>query len=404
MLFFSKKKLDPIVRLKLKEKTDKTLPVIITFKEPPSNRFKNSIAKKQNKLKYEYKYINAAAARLSLDEIDRLSELPEIISISYDRKANICMDKTVECVGINYKNPYNLTGRNVTTAIIDTGVYPHGDLSRPYRIITFFKDFINSLSEPYDDNGHGTFMCGVMAGSGSMSDDRYKGIAPGSRIIMLKAFNSVGEGAFSDILAAIGWVVENRKKYNIRLLCLPFGADAIVPYKSDPLCRACEAAWNSGLIVITASGNKGPDHGTITTPGIDPFVITVGSCECRDSNIRNWTIPDFSSRGSKKGDETKPDFIAPGWGITSLSSDKRYVPGKGRKPTPSYLETPYCQMTGSSVSMAVAAGCIALCLEKMPDISGKDLKGILNLSCQTLNEVKTAQGSGVINMKKLIYE
>lgn len=404
MFFFSKKKLDPIIRLKLKEKTDKSIPVIILLKESPSNRFKNSISKNTGKLKHEYKYMHGLSAQLTLEQIDKLSELPEVISISYDRKANICMDKTVEDVGVNHSNPYGLTGRNVNVAVIDTGVFPHPDLIRPHRSIIHFKDFIASCGEPYDDNGHGTHVCGIISGSGSMSDGRFKGIAPDSRIIMLKAFNNVGEGAFSDILAAIGWVIENKEKYNIRLLCLPFGADSIMSYDLDPLCKACRAAIDSGIIVIAASGNKGPNFGTITTPGVEPSIITVGCCYSREPNIKDWKISDFSGRGSSKGAQTKPDIIAPGSGITSLGSDKSFFPGKGRKSLPESLKEHYCSMTGSSISTAVAAGCIALFLEKMPALTGKDLKGILKLSCQTLNQSKTAQGYGVISVKNLIDE
>lgn len=402
MLLFNKKKLDPIVRLKLKEKTDKILPVIIMLKEPLSKKLRNSIIKNGGKLKYEFNYINAAAAWLTLESIDKLSELPEVISISYDRKANLSMDKTSICVGAGFNSPYNLTGRHVVTAVIDSGVYPHGDLLAGNRAILHFKDFINQQTETYDDNGHGTFICGVIAGSGNLSKGKYKGIAPLSRIIMLKAFNSVGEGAFSDILAAIGWVVENRESYNIKILCLPFGADAIVPCSMDPLCKACNAAWDLGIMVVAASGNKGPEQGTITTPGIDPSIITVGCCQCSDTSIRNWKIPEFSGRGSRKDKETKPDFIAPGCSVTSLSSDKSYMPVKGTKTYPPSLISPYCTMTGSSVSAAVAAGCIALYLEKTPDISGKDLKGVLKLCCQTINEVRNAQGSGVLNIGKAL--
>lgn len=403
MIIFSKK-LDPIIKLKLKEKSDRVIPIIALLKDTPSNRLKNSISKNRGKLKYEYKHLNAIAAQLSLDGVDKLSELPEIAGISYDRKANICMDKAGGYVGINNSNPYNLTGRNVNIAIIDTGYYPHADLVRPFRIVTLFKDFVNSWVEAYDDHGHGTHLCGIIAGSGSMSGEKYKGIAPNSRLIMLKAFNSVGEGAFSDILASIDWVIENKEKYKIKLLCLPFGADVIAKNSMDPLNKACEIAWNAGLIIIAASGNKGPDLGSITTPGNSPSIITVGSCDCREPSIKSWRVPDFSGRGGKSESMVKPDFIAPGTGIISLSSDKAYCPGNNKRIHSESLQPPYCAMTGTSVSTAVAAGCIALLLEKMPGISGKDLKGVLKLSCQTLNEPKPLQGYGVISINKLINE
>lgn len=403
MILFSRK-LDPIIRLKIKDKEQKSIPIIVLLKEPPSNRLKNSITKKGGKIKYQYTHINAIAAQLNPVEVDKLSELPEISFINYDRTAEICLDNMIDNLGINSGSATKFTGKNVNIAVIDTGAYLHGDLMRPFRVVTVFRDFINSCTEPYDDNGHGTQICGVIAGSGSLCESRYKGVAVNCRILMLKAFNSVGTGLFSDIIAAIDWTLENMEKYKIRILCLPFGAETIVSHKQDPLCAACKAAAQRGLVIVTAAGNKGPYPGSITTPGISPDVITVGCCNTSDSNIRKWNIADFSGRGGKIENLIKPDFIAPGVNLVSLSSDKSYIPGAGKSILTQTLDKPYCTATGTSISAAVAAGCIALLLEKIPNITLRDLRGLLKLSCQTLNEPKPSQGYGIINMKKLLSE
>lgn len=402
MIIFGRNKLDPIVKLKLCDREDRIIPAVVILKTPLSNRLKTSISKNGGKIKYEYEFMNAVSGSFTPDGIDKLSELPEVLFISYDRKANICMENISSQVGVNLNNPYLLTGKGVCITIIDTGVYAHGDLIRPGRAVTYFKDYINSYTLPYDDNGHGTHICGIIAGSGALSEGKSKGVAPQSKLIMLKAFNSVGEGSFSDILAAMNWVAENMEKYNIRILCLPFGADAIVPRKLDPLCRASKALWDRGIIVIAASGNKGPANGTITTPGIESSIITAGCCDTTGIDIKKWKVPDFSSRGFKSSNSIKPELIAPGVNIMSLSSDKGYIPIPGRRSANPNLETPYTQMSGSSVSAAVTAGCIALIMEKTPGISGKDLKGLLKLSCRTLNEGAPSQGWGAINLKELV--
>jgi serine protease AprX len=144
--------------------------------------------------------------------------------------------------------------------------------------------------------------------------------------------------------------------------------------------------------------------GSITTPGIDPSIITVGCCESKDANIKNWKVADFSGRGGRTENIVKPELIAPGVNIMSLSSDKNYIPSPGRPHLQKTLENPYTAMTGTSTATSVATGCIALLLEKMPNLSGKDLKGVLKLSCQTLNEPKPSQGFGVICMEKLIND
>lgn len=404
MIFFGRNKLDPILKLKFKEKKDGEVPVILFLRAPLSGKLKNSISKNMGKLKSEYKFFCCASGLFSTDAIDKLSELPEIKSISYDRKANICMESIQGVCGLDTLSPYKLTGKGITTAIIDTGVYPHTDLMRPYRVVSCFKDMIKGNSLPYDDNGHGTQICGIIAGSGITSEERYAGLAPMSKIVMLKAFNSVGEGSFSDILSCIDWVIENREKLGIRILCLPFGAQSIVPSSIDPLCVAARAAWDAGIIVVAAAGNKGPSQGSLTTPGIEPSIITVGCCESTGRDIKSWRIPDFSGRGWRRGTMVKPELTSPGVNMPSLFACRDYVPVPGGRSIPPPVDTPYVSATGSSVSAAFVSGCIALLLEKMPGISGKDLKGVLKLSCQSLNQSSTAQGYGVINLEKLLGE
>lgn len=402
MIIFGRNKLDPIIKLKLSDSKDRIIPAVVTLKVPLSNRLKTSIAKNRGKIKYEYEFINSFSGSFTPGGIDRMSELPEVLFISYDRKANICRESLQSKIGVDVKNPYPLTGKGVTAAIIDTGVYPHADLVRPGRAIVFFKDFINSSALPYDDNGHGTHISGVIAGSGASSGGETRGIAPGTKLIMLKAFNSVGEGSFSDILAAMKWVADNSKKYAIRIVCLPFGADAIVPQRSDPLCRAAKALYDMGVVAVASSGNKGPGIGTVTTPGIEPSIITVGCCDTTESSIKKWMVPDFSSRGFKSGGALKPELIAPGVNIESLSSNRGYVPSPGGRSANPDIENPYTQMSGSSVSAAAVAGCIALIMERSPGISGKDLRGMLKISCRTLNEGAPSQGWGAINLNEIL--
>lgn len=400
MILFNRK-LDPLVKLCLKEKTNRLVPIIIEFKEPLSNKSKYSISKNRLKINYEYNFINSIAATTGIDEIEKLSELPEVLYISYNRKAHICMNRTSLIIGLKQNTKYSLTGKGITIAVIDTGVYPHADLLRTNKTLIYFKDFINSYKSPYDDNGHGTHICGIIAGSGSLSQEKYTGIAQNAKLIMLKAFNTVGEGSFSDILASIGWIIENKDKYNIRLLCLPFGAEAIVNISNDILNKACKVLNQNNIITICAAGNNGPYEGSITTPGNSPYVITAGSSKV-DSDAKPL-LCDFSSRGSNKTKYTKPDLLAPGFNITSIATDKGYIP-INKIGLPSSPEIPYCSMSGTSMSAAVLTGCIALLLQKMPKLSFGDLQGILKLSCKTLNLPKIDQGYGNIDMQRILDE
>ncbi len=61
---------------------------------------------------------------------------------------------------------FNFTGKNVSIGLIDSGVYPHQDLTNPTNKIDMFLDLLNNYSYPYDDNGHGTALSGIICGSG----------------------------------------------------------------------------------------------------------------------------------------------------------------------------------------------------------------------------------------------
>src|SRR5580704_9865832 len=94
------------------------------------------------------------------------------------------------------------------------------------------------------------------------------------------------------------------------------------PYmQQDPLCQAVEAAWKAGIVVVVAAGNDGRDnsqgtngYGTITAPGNDPYVITVGAMNTMGTPDRSDDVmTTYSSRGPTAIDHiVKPDIVAPG--------------------------------------------------------------------------------------------
>jgi serine protease AprX len=87
------------------------------------------------------------------------------------RKQIGCSDELIDSCGTH----------GITIAMLDTGIFPHPDFDN--RIIAF-KDFVNEKKMPYDDSGHGTHVAGCMCGSGLLSEGKYKGIAPYSRLVV----------------------------------------------------------------------------------------------------------------------------------------------------------------------------------------------------------------------------
>ena len=200
--------------------------------------------------------------------------------------------------------------------------------------VVYHQDFTgtpttNSNGAQYDLYGHGTHVAGIIGGNGSLSGGQYAGVAPGVNLIDLRALDANGAGTDSTVIAAIQQAIALQNTYNIRVINLSLGRGIPVSYTQDPLCQAVEAAWNSGIVVVVAAGNYGRlsvngsnGYGTVTAPGNDPFVLTVGATKSNGSTYSSAeTIASYSSKGPTTYDHVvKPDIMAPGNGIVSLAA------------------------------------------------------------------------------------
>ena len=146
-------------------------------------------------------------------------------------------------------------GNGIVIVVLDTGVSKHPDLDgRIWR----FRDFINGRYDMYDDNGHGTHVCGVIGG-------RNIGIAPECRLIVLKVLDETGNGKVEHSMRAFRWILENQEKYNIRVVNISMGMGNHVDEKGRRyIMGAVELLWDMGIVVVAAAGNLGPADGSIT--------------------------------------------------------------------------------------------------------------------------------------------
>ncbi len=278
---------------------------------------------------------------------------------------------------------HQVTGRGVTVAVLDSGLWDHPALTRDTRghnRVLARYDGITDSSENgvFDESGHGTHLTSVLAHSGKtlrngQPTGSFKGIAPDANLVVVKAFNETGQGGMLDIVRGLQWVVDNREKYAIRVLNLSFSARPRWPYYLDPINQAVMRAWAEGITVVAAAGNEGPENMTVGSPGNLPYIITVGA------TTDSWTlhtraddyIPDFSSRGPTPAAHIKPDLVAPGGHITGITR-----PGSSlTRDHPEYaLPGGEFVMTGSSQAAAIVSGLVALLLQLEPDLTPDDVK------------------------------
>ena len=270
-----------------------------------------------------------------------------------------------------------IDGSGVTVAILDSGVAADADLVQPANRILASVNFADERLTS-DPGGHGTHIAGIIAGNGSRSGGEIIGIAPQANVVDVRVLGNTGSGRISSVVRGIEWVLAHRHDYNIRVINLSFGARALLPYRLDPMSAAVEIAWRRGLVVVAASGNGGPQGGTVETPGIDPYVITVGATDDRGTLSRRDDMFAWFSAWGSADSNAKPDLVAPGRRLVSLR-----VPGSTldtlfpERIVVAQNGSTYFRLTGTSMATAVVSGAAALLLERQPRLTPDQVKAIL---------------------------
>lgn len=336
----------------------------------------------------EYTFIDALIINAKFSVAEKLSKQDFVKFLSSTSKAFALIDVSKKILGVDYING---SGKGITVAVIDTGISCHLDFVLPKNRIKKFVDLISEKDTPYDDNGHGTFVAGIIGGNGTISNGKYAGIAPCVDIVSIKALNSKGEGNAVQILNAMQWVYDNHKKYNINVVCMSFGSEPLG--YTDPIMKGAEKLWSKGIVVVAAAGNSGPKFQTIKSPGISSKIITVGGMnDNRNGDLcykENFTVADFSSRGPALT-KTKPDLVAPSVDITSCG-----------------LKNFYTTLSGTSVATPMIAGICAKLLSNNPKLSPDQIKRFLLFNCKSIiygQNKKNIEGCGYPDFNKKIQK
>lgn len=344
--------------------------------------------------KREYKYVfNGFAAEVKRKHIEDIRRLPEVKNVFIDEMVSIQLSNSVPQINADdvWKEKYNgtnVTGYNITVAVIDTGIdYTHPDLGNCTQSdflngscerTIYGWDFYNDDEDPMDDHGHGTHCAGIVGANGTL-----KGAAPDVKFMAYKVLSSGGYGWESDIIEAI----ENATLMNADVISMSLGGSG---FADDAMKEPIDNAVLNGTVVVVAAGNSGPGKDSVGSPASVLSAITVGAVDSSD------TIASFSSRGfayfsngSIAG--VKPDVVAPGVDINST------VPKTSCELCdPSGYET----ASGTSMSAPHVAGAVALLMQSHPEWSPEQIKSALSNTAVDINQGPNTQGSGRIDVLK----
>jgi serine protease AprX len=291
--------------------------------------------------------------------------------------------------------PLGATGQGVTVAVLDTGVNPKlADLSADL-VCTMVKS--NSCN---DGHGHGTHVIGILKGNDALG--RYIGVAPNARVISVKIADDTGAATAQDVVNGLQWVYNNRTTYNIRVVNLSFSDSVAESYASSAIDAYIEQLWLAGVVVVTAAGNNGTStDATWYAPGNDPYAISVGAL---DDNLTidpsDDSLASFSSRGATQDGFYKPEVVAPGRKIVST------LAGPSVTLATTYpdriVDTNYIRLSGTSMAAPVAAGTVALLLEKFPTLTPDQVKFLLTSTARPYhNQADTA---AMVNPANLLQQ
>lgn len=275
----------------------------------------------------------------------------------------------------------SLDGTGISVCIVDSGIdLTHPDLSG--FNLAGWRDFISAGTEPYDDNGHGTSMAGIL-----VADGWIEGVAPKVDLYVAKALDGInGQGSDETVAQAIDWCVEQ----NVNIISLSLGgAPGILPF--NPFSGrdsgdAANDAIDQGIVVVAAAGNDGggDDDGDVAHPSSEQMVISVGGVTLSEGHWSGSSIGDndgslFPLLLPRQDPHKKPEIVAPAESVPVINN-----------------QNSWSIVDGTSAATVFVTGAIALLLENTPELSSNngqaDSETVSQIKQLILNSVKAQNG------------
>ncbi len=346
------------------------------------------------------------------------------------------------------------TGKGVTIAFLDSGFYPHVDLTTPDNRIIGYRSLIEadgdhkSLFQPDVASWHGMMTSVVAAGNGSLSNGFYRGIAPDAKVVLVKLAKT-GRITEQNIQDGLEWILENRSKYGIKIINISAGGDFEQSYLHDSLSQIVEECAAQGISVVCAVGNAGHlPHHPVFPPASSPSSIAVGGLDDKNSINRARRGMYRSSYGPTIDGFQKPEIIAPSLWVPApilpntptakqaelletldkaedadlhtiitenpdidaeldaaldrpVHSIRQIIALKLRREN--VITKHYKYVDGTSFAAPIVSSVIAQMLEAKPSLTPQQIKRILILTAERLPHYEVdRQGWGVINPRKAV--
>lgn len=306
------------------------------------------------------------------------------------------LDHVAQVVGATQLWRAGVTGRGVDVAVVDTGIAPVGGLAAAVVVNGPDLSFESQVDElrHRDTFGHGTHMAGIVAGRDDATG--FRGLAPDAGVVALKVGVVDGAVDVSQVIAAIDWVVANRRTdgLNIRVLNLAYGTDSSQDPRVDPLAHAVESAWRAGIVVVASGGNDGAEQPRLDSPAVHPGVIAVGAADTRGTTATlDDTVLEFSARGAAG---RRVDLVAPGRSIASLRSPGSAIDAAHPE---ARVGEHLVKGSGTSQAAAVVSGAAALLLQHRPALTPDQVKVLLTATAAPLPAADPAgRGAGMLDV------
>ncbi|MET8508733.1 S8 family serine peptidase [Streptomyces sp. NPDC004787] len=373
-----------------------TLPLIVSYQDGEAGKHARSALGRTTKPKAVLKSVNADVVTARKAETAEVWETmtrksgrsrvlaPGVSRIWLDGVVKAALDKSVPQIGAPHAWQEGLTGKDVLTAVLDTGVdATHADLA---DAVAESKDFTGNPDGPADGNGHGTHVASIITGNGSASGGRYAGVAPDTRLLVGKVLSNKGDGSESQIIAGMEWATSR----GARVINMSLGAGPTDG--TDPMSQAVNSLTAStGALFVIAAGNTGGEQ-DVSSPAAADAALTVGAVDADDQ------LADFSSRGPRVGDQAvKPEITAPGVGIAAARAAGTDLG--------SPVDEHYTRLSGTSMATPHVAGAAVLLAQKHPDWNAGQLKAALTSTAKPTAGLNVfAQGTGRVDVTRAVRQ